>query len=160
MKTFVFTPTHVNSPWGHFRRKYKATFPVTPTPALPRTRLSPGHPDASPTPRRVAGRAPCRQHAGRRTADAAVLLLGEKRHRMGQRAWSCSARRLPAYRCTTRWRRTALPREPCRRRTRPRLGDTHAQAIREGSATPQARSGGGPGAGCLSDTRQGARGWP
>ena len=42
----------------------------TPTSAF---RLSPAPPDASRTPRRAAGRVPCRPHAGRRTADAPVL---------------------------------------------------------------------------------------
>ena len=56
---------------GH--RKYKTTFPVAPPPAPSYTRLSPAPPDASLTPRRAAGRVPCRPHAGRRTADAPVM---------------------------------------------------------------------------------------
>ena len=53
-------------------RKYKTTFPVAPPPAPSSTRLSLAPPDAALTPRRAAGRVPCQQHAGRRTADAPV----------------------------------------------------------------------------------------
>ena len=56
----------------HEYRKYKTTFPVAPPPAPSSTRLSLAPPAAALTPRRAAGRVPCQQHAGRRTADAPV----------------------------------------------------------------------------------------
>ena len=65
MQALTSSPPHA---MGKEYRKYKAPFPVASPPAPPRTRLSPAFPDASPTPRRAAGRAPCWPHAGRRTA--------------------------------------------------------------------------------------------
>ena len=56
----------LSDPWGHDYRKYKTTFPVALPPAPSYTRLSPAPPNVSLIPRWVAGRAPCRQHAGRR----------------------------------------------------------------------------------------------
>ena len=82
-----FTPPHA---MGKEYRKYKAPFPVASPLAPPRTRLSPALPDASPTPRRAAGRAPCWPHAaaGRRR-HRSCLGLGdrqERHHRLLQAA--------------------------------------------------------------------------
>jgi hypothetical protein len=54
---------------------------------------------------------------------------------------------------------TDREREHCRPRSRQGLCGTHTPASRAGSAIPQARSGGGPGADFLADTGCGNRRW-
>jgi len=100
--------------------------------------------------------------SGTRSDAAEGLLLGETLGlRVGQRARSYSARRrhsIGPYRTLAHDGHASLPtgrgRGPYRRKTRQKWCGTHEPALREGSATSQVWSGGGPGEGFLADTRQ------